>query len=95
MGRVVGREIAGAAKEGQQKHGNGMEGGLALGGRAVEMGSQERFQIAKVEQLQGDVERGEVGQGARILQGVEPQIAIVGAIARFGRGRDIRVKGKG
>jgi hypothetical protein len=82
-------EIASAAEEAQQIHRNRMERDVTPGRGAVDVGCQQRFQVAEIEQREADLKRGEVIQAVGALEWTRSLIDVVRTIVGFGRGRDI------
>jgi hypothetical protein len=63
----VAGEVALPTIDGQEVHGDRVEGGLALGRRKVDMSGQEAFQVGVVYEAQGEIEGRESLQSLRVI----------------------------
>jgi hypothetical protein len=90
----VAREVSLAAVDAQEEHGHGVKGDLPLGRWDVDVGSQEPFQVGVINEAQGDVEGGEGLQSLGVIEALRSQVAVLGAVAGFERGRQVGIEGK-
>ena len=68
---------------------------MPLGRCDVDVGGQGAFQVRVVYEAQGEVEGREGVQSLRVIEALRSQIAIVGAVAGFGRRWQVRIEKEG